>query len=158
MLHNKSNKATLSVLDLSDEDLDTYHTTLLETRLHEGPDLIEGSDCAFTKATDGRFSLGSKKVCYGYQLIAWKKFGRVALTAVPSNKTNAEDLVISHLCGVGPRCCTPTHIILEPKRINDERTHCHYCLKNAFAVGGHSYIKIALDLGICPHTPTCYDI
>lgn len=156
MKHNKSGIARLSVLTMNDTLLKRHHKTLLQDRVedHKGP--IKGSHCLYTKALDGRYSAAQNKICYGYQLIAWKKFGRQALDAVPSNKTSREDLVISHLCGNGPRCCNPDHLVLEQKQKNDERTHCHFCLKNIYtARGTRRAIKEALHLGLCPHSPPC---
>jgi len=47
----------------------------------------------------GRFSYDGEKVFYGYQLVAWKKFGREALELVPAVKASRDDIVISHICG-----------------------------------------------------------
>lgn len=153
--HNKSGNPNLSLLNMDDPTLENHYNTLITHNITVTTGTIEDSDCHFHGAKDGRFSVGSKKICFGYQLIAWKKFGRDALNAVPSNKTKPEHLVISHLCGKGPRCCNPAHLVLEQKRINDERTHCHFCIQNILSCADHQGVKIALHLGLCPHTPTC---
>jgi len=155
MNHNKSGIPTLSVLKMNDATLDDHLDTLLTDRVEDQKGLIKGSHCLPTKAKNGRYSVKSTKVCYGYQLVAWKKFGREALNAVPSNKTDRDDLVISHLCGNG-RCCNPDHLILEEKWKNDERTHCHFCLENLVRTrGSRRVVEKALDAGLCPHTPHC---
>lgn len=156
MIHNKSGLVTLAILEIDDASLDVHHNTLLlRVKDHKGP--IKGSHCLLTDAQDGRYSsAGLGKACHGYHLVAWKKFGREALKAVPSNKKNRDNLVISHLCGNGPRCCNPDHIILEEKWKNDERTHCHFSLNNLVRTqGSRRVIKKALDAGLCPHTPHC---
>lgn len=157
MKHNKSGQATLSILTMNETLLTTHHAQLLDDRVDDQLGPIKGSHCLFTKAQDGRYSANQKKICFGYQLTAWDKFGRRALNAVPSNKTNRNDLVISHLCGNGPRCCNPDHLVLEEKWKNDERTHCHFCLHRIQTTQGtRKAIKTALKLGLCPHTPPCY--
>lgn len=153
--HNKSGKPTLSLLSMDDATLELHYKTLCESDLVQvTAGTIEDSDCHIYSSTDGRISSHSKKIFWAYQLIAWKKFGRAALDTVPSNKRK-EDLVISHLCGNGPRCCNPEHLVLETKETNEQRIHCHYCIKNIFAHSEFIGTKIALDLGLCPHTPTC---
>jgi len=37
-------------------------------------------------------------------------------------------LSVSHLCG-DHRCGNPDHVIVEGKRTNDERSHCHFVLR-----------------------------
>jgi len=154
-LHNKSGSATLSILDESKHPHSSvleYHRTLLrQTKHHQG--LIQNSPCLLMTAADGRFTISQKKVAYGYQIVAYVKFGRQALLPVTTAKT-ARDLLISHLCGTA-NCCEPSHLVLETKLVNDERTHCHFCLRNAFAKTGWASVQQVLASGACPHQPQC---
>jgi len=152
--HNKSGKSTLSLLEYSEEDLEVHWKTAIQ-KGKVTSDMMENSPCLFTNAQDGRFSVGGKKICFSYQLVAWKKFGRDSMVAIPSNKTDQNDLVISHICGNGPRCIRDTHLALEPKKVNDERTHCHFCLRNVFKREGSEGVTKALNLGICSHDQQC---
>jgi len=156
-MHNKSLKSSLSVLDFSDEALKTY-TKILKTKLEIKSGHIFNSPCLITNSKDGRFSHEQKKICFGYQLVAWEVFGRTQLESVPSNKNSHEAVVISHVCGNGPRCCRKEHLKLEPKWVNDERTHCHFAINHAFNTGGYDAVTKVLELGICPHTPKCCTI
>lgn len=150
--HNKSMSTSLSLLDFDDKEiLEFVDDIKSKTRDHQG--LTLKSKCQLVPALDGRFSHGSKKVAYAYQLIAFGKYGREQLKRVTSSK-EADDLTISHLCGT-LYCCNPTHIILEPKKINDQRTHCHWCIKNAQKKNGEKGLKLFFDSGSCPHTPPC---
>jgi len=154
-LHNKSGSATLSILDESQHSHDQvlrYHTTLL-TQMTPFTGLIQQSPCLLMAAADGRFTYSQKKVAYGYQIVAYKKFGRTALLAVTTAKT-ANDLLISHLCGT-LNCCEHSHLILETKAINDERTHCHWCMRNVLAASGWAGVQQFIALGACQHQPRC---
>lgn len=153
--HNKSDDANLKVLTHSDEDLQSWYQFMFNGLISmEG--LIEDSPCLCTNAKDGRFSVDQVKVCPAYHLSAFMKFGRKALEGVPSKKINKESLVISHLCGNGPRCANPDHLILESKGINDERTHCHFCLTNAYRFGDYRGLRMLLETGLCCfHDPLC---
>lgn len=152
--HNKSGISTLSILEIDDKVLEMYWLDLSrKANTEEG--LVEYSPCFLTSAKDGRYSHRQEKICHAYHLAAWKKYGRESLLLVPSNKASPDSLVISHLCGNGPRCFRMEHLVLEAKIINDERTHCHFCLKNACAIGDFRAIKHALEMGICPHVPPC---
>jgi hypothetical protein len=151
--HNKSNLTTLSFL-AEDEDWLTELYGLLQERIQSGKQLtvIPGSPCLLLQSSKGRLTVKSKDICYGYQLVAWKKFGRETLLSVPPSK-DPKSLVISHTCGVR-NCCNGDHLLLEPKFRNDERTHCHYLLFHALAKGGFQY---AADLrAACPHAPYCW--
>jgi len=70
-------------------------------------------------AADGRYTRSQVKVAYGYQIVAYVKFGRQVMLTVPTAKL-ADDLLISHLCGT-LNCCESSHMVIETKRINDER-------------------------------------
>jgi hypothetical protein len=62
------------------------------------------------KSECGKLTIQSEKVAYGYQLVAYKKFGREKLLKVPSNKLS-NSLTISHLCG-SRNCVISDHLIL----------------------------------------------
>lgn len=150
--HNKSNINTLVILSSSDDIIKTWSTTMADS-LFRFDGLISGSDCLCLTAQDGRLTVNRKKVAYGYHIVAFNKFGREELKKVTTNKLQT-DLVISHLCGTR-NCCNPDHLILETKQTNDERTHCHFCMRNAKQSG-----KLAafLACGACRHEPQCGSI
>lgn len=105
---------------------------------------------------DGRLSVGSQKVTYGYHVIAREKYGLEEVTLVSSTKADANGVrgrSLSHLCGT-ELCLTPSHIIIEWKDVQDERTHCHFCLKNYKTSEG---VRMPHDIKIkiCLHTPRC---
>ena len=157
-LHNKSGKETLTVLSYSHAKVVEYHALLLtQVKRYEG--LVQDSPCLVMSAADGRLTVSQVKVAYGYQIVAYMEFGRERLTFVTTSK-NADDLLISHLCGTR-NCCEKTHIVLETKRINDERTHCHFCMRNAKAnhandaVNKWSGVQLFHLGGCCPHQPQC---
>ena len=157
LTHNKSLRSSLAVLEYTDLQLEAYWKSagahLIKS---EGP--IQHSPCLLTVARDGRYSELQKKLFFTYHLATWSRFGREALKTVPSAKAADGDLVISHLCGNGPRCAKPEHIKIEPKRINDERAHCHFCMRSALAGQGCKVIKDLIDLHICPHRPPCFTL
>ena len=73
---------------------------------------------------------------------------------VPSSKASRESLVISHICGNGPRCWNQHHLHLEPKWINDERTKCHFVIKHYVDKNGDMGVEGFIN-SFCPHTPKC---
>jgi len=154
-LHNKSGSETLSILDdekHSHAKVLEYHTTLLR-QISPKDRLIHGSPCLLMAAADGRFAIRQVKVAYGYQIVAYVKFGRQALLPVTTAK-KATDLLISHLCGT-LNCCEPSHLVLESKAINDERTHCHWCMRNAKDKNGWAGVQQFTASGACRHQPQC---
>jgi hypothetical protein len=102
----------------------------------------------------GTLVVDSEHVCYGYQLIAYNKYDRDEIQHIKAVKQTKNDYVISHLCGTR-NCCNENHIILEPKEINDERTHCHFVMSHVAAHSGHGSIEKVRELGGCPHSPQC---
>ena len=157
-LHNKSGSGTLTVLSYSNAQVVGYHTTLL-TQLKRYEGLVQDSPCLIMTAADGRLSVSQVKVAFGYQIVAYMVFGRERLSTVTASKS-ADDLLISHLCGTR-NCCEKSHIVLETKRINDERTHCHFCMRSARAnhaqnaVNKWNGVQLFLLAGCCPHQPQC---
>jgi hypothetical protein len=154
-LHNKSNKSSLSVSYSSRAERRIWWNLLLRPhRKHRTlRGLIQGSNCILMANKKGTINYQRRKVCYGYQLVAIKKFGLNKIRKVTSCK-NDGDLTISHLCGTR-NCINSKHIILEPKHINDERTHCHFCMQSAYERGGWDNVQTFLDLGCCRHKPVC---
>ena len=154
-LHNKSGSATLSILDESKHSHQRvleYHTDLLtKTRTQQG--LCENSLCKVMVAADGRYTRSQVKVAYGYQIVAYVKFGRQVMLTVPTAKL-ADDRLISHLCGT-LNCCEASHMVIETKRINDERTHCHFCMTAAKVANGWPGVQQFHASGACKHTPRC---
>jgi len=104
-------------------------------------------------AADGRYTRSQVKVAYGYQIVAYVKFGRQVMLTVPTAKL-ADDLLISHLCGT-LNCCESSHMVIETKRINDERTHCHFCMTAAKVKNGWPGVQQFFASGACKHTPQC---
>lgn len=150
--HNKSGSDNLSILRLDEYHLDECKILLEKTYLAcQGRSVHSG--CILLKQKDGRLTLNGKKVCYGYELVALIKFGKEKLKEVPPNKF-ANSLTISHLCGTR-NCCNSQHIVLEPKVINDERVHCHYCMAKAYEYGGIDSVNTFKLIGCCQHSPIC---
>lgn len=75
---------------------------------------------------------------------------KAAVASISSKKNKPDDLSISHLCGNGG-CARPGHYKVEKKRINDERTHCHFLLRRAKSLHDARAIRRA-----CPHKPKCF--
>jgi hypothetical protein len=95
--------------------------------------LMPGSKCRTGGDNQGRFSVGGVKAFTGYHVAAYIKYGMEYLYAIPQKnkkgKKNEDVLTISHLCGTR-NCNHVDHLIIEIKKINDERTHCHFSLNN----------------------------
>lgn len=151
--HNKSGLLSLTLLKHSDEEISRW-SKILRNSLHEAPSLCLDSPCLLPTAADGRFSRNQKKVAYGYQIIAFVKFGRRALRDVESSKSSKHSKLVSHLCGTR-NCCNEDHIVIESKGVNDERTHCHFCMLLILSTSGREGVQKFLELGGCPHTPRC---
>jgi len=166
--HNKSNRTQLTVWEVSDsvfyEWVEQYQTNYAaklidpsKAEVDPNDSLIETSKCLVVNTDDRRCTLNSKT--FGkkikvrpYQLNARSLWGNKQF--VPAVKGSKDDLVISHVCGTR-ECAIPEHIKLETKRVNDERTHCHYCLRNSFKTSGYEGVAAALVAGICNHSPQC---
>lgn len=97
--HNKSKVEILKVVDNIDWTTRQvwYDKLMSEVRPVNG--LIKDSPCLLHSSNDGRLSVHSKKVCFGYHLVALWKFGPDKLKEVASNKTSQDCLTISHRCG-----------------------------------------------------------
>jgi hypothetical protein len=152
--HNKSGSTTLSILNYEDEVIMSWVVEIKAQVYQIDFGLIEGSPCTLIKAQDGRFTKDRVKVGYAYQILAFEKFGRDKLMEVPPSKASKNDLVISHLCGTR-NCCNSNHFILESKEINDERVHCHWCLRNIFLQSGWDGVRAFFNIGGCTHNPRC---
>lgn len=153
--HNKSGSATLSLLDeskYSHQNILEYHRDLIG-RTNNFDGLCENSPCKLMIAADGRYTRSQVKIAYGYQIVAYVKFGRDIMLTVPTAKL-AGDALISHLCGT-LNCCERSHMVIEAKRINDERTHCHFCMRGAKASNGWAGVQQFLACGACIHNPHC---
>jgi len=88
---------------------------------------------------------------------AIRVFGRDTMSMVPPNKTR-NDLTVSHICGTR-KCCSGAHLLLEPKFVNDSRTHCHFHVHHLLKGGGSRKAvlkRVKLIRGICPHNPRCF--
>ena len=167
--HNKSGLEYIKVYYMSDEEAFYHHNTMenqVEQRDIIGCCIREDSRCWYVKSQKGRYtSPGSKnQTCFGYQLAARKKYGNQAIRA---HKQSMRDMMISHLCGApGSRCVNPDHLVIEEKKVNDERVHCHFFMnkimkqwKNPTAKKHFvTNIKILLNDFVdkyCPHEPKC---
>ena len=122
------------------------------------------SPCLPTIKKDGRYiPRGAKnQLCYTYQLVARKHFGNLPIVASKSG----DDNTISHLCGFeASRCSEKLHLVIEPKRVNDERTHCHFIMdkivkKWKMRKNFKQELKYNLNdfAKHCPHNPKCGSI
>ena len=152
-IHNKSGKVEISVSDWSASQFQLHEATLKQM-----PKVVKAglspTRCKVLKAKDGRISYQQRKVAYGYQVVAYGKYGRARMQCIPASKRR-NDLVISHLCGTR-NCLRPHHLWIEPKWINDERVHCHFCLENIQKTTGQPVPKALRDQ-LCPHYPKCGD-
>lgn len=147
--HNKSRRISINIGDLPD-DVFRELLSLVQNGLHACGEVTHGSPCVSINAQDGRVSYKGAKIAFGYQVIARNKFGIERMKAVAASKT-AESLTISHLCGTR-NCCNADHLVLETKAINDERTHCHFCLRNLDSNEARNYF---LAHNGCRHVPQC---
>jgi len=85
-----------------------------------------------------------------------KSSAKKDLHKVKASKAGPEGYTISHRCGHEDMLCVdPAHLLIEKKKINDERVHCHFCLKAAFEFGGTDAVDTAIAIGVCPHAPSC---
>jgi hypothetical protein len=69
---------------------------------------------------------------------------------VSAGKAKGEALTISHLCGNGA-CSRPVHLLIEKKKVNDERTHCHFLLRRCSDKATSNIVR-----SVCPHVPRCF--
>lgn len=167
---------TLSILSLSDDELDECLTLICESIKTKGQyhsRLIEDSPCLLINDQKGSISMNGRRHC-AYHVVAWKKLGRDRLELVPPHKSSKESFVVSHLCGTS-FCCNDEHIVIEPKWVNDERTHCHFTMTNVFESNRYDYkgnhfnnllpillikinhiaLKKLAKLKHCNHAPLC---
>jgi hypothetical protein len=151
-VHNKSGLSGLSFLERDDKLITSWVMELKRTLIRKSG-LCKDSCCLLLPAQDGRYTVQQRKVAYGYQLIAFHKYGRISLSEVEASKLDTSKL-ISHLCGTR-NCCQESHIVIESKAINDERTHCHFAMRNIFAASGYEGVTKFIELGGCSHTPRC---
>jgi len=70
------------------------------------------------------------------------------MVSCKKNKEGA--LSLSHLCGNGS-CCRAGHLVIEPKRVNDERTSCHTFYRRC-----ENQDQANLIRHLCPHSPKCF--
>lgn len=165
--HNKSRKWLIS-LSYGKKELVQEWKAVLEKGLNErpyfAPGLCEESLCSLMTSSkgstrgrplaSGRLVVNRKQRCYCYQLVAFYKYGRSIMKLVTASK-EADHLSISHLCGTS-YCCNASHIIVEPKYVNDERVHCHFAMESLLsATGDWGAVRKFLEDGGCPHEPQC---
>lgn len=187
-LHNKSGLTCLSIMLFKDDWIKMINQRVLKPCKKELIQGLASEMCQTIMAKDGRLSIpntylndkdaynspdsyneylkrmskqtskdrGSQKPFYAYQLVAFLKFGREKMESIPASKKQT-DLVISHLCGTR-NCIKDTHIIIENKQINDERTHCHHCLTVAYKTNDLRGVILFRDSGACNHNPPCYSL
>lgn len=164
--HNKSGRILLSMLQPALYPIDYLLALLMFWVLPKLKQcknvVVPGSPCLLMAGgrvseppswRPDKKSASSNKIFHAYTLIALLKFGVAALCRIPTNK-NAQSLVISHICGVRD-CCNADHLILEPKWLNDLRTHCHTILQSwLLRVICPNPIK-AFQECCCLHFPAC---
>jgi hypothetical protein len=151
-VHNKSGKKELGVSSISGERITVYYKDIQSRAFETADEPIPGSPCFLIPSADGRYTEPgtSNKVAFGYQIIARVKYGAEIISQITSNKSG-EDYVVSHLCGT-KFCLTASHIIIEDKWTNDERTKCHYFMQH-LAKNHPDLFKLVL--GKCPHEIPC---
>jgi len=147
--HNKSGRKQLAVVELDEEKLQKL-SEILRAAKKKDAKRLSNTPCRLLTIEDGRITLEGKKACYGYQLIALEKF-QSDLSRVSPAKSEPNALTISHVCGTR-NCINQDHIVLESKKLNDERTHCHTIMTWAQEKG---QLQNYLDLNICKHDPPC---
>jgi hypothetical protein len=153
-MHNKSKSTKLAILRYKDDDLEKTWLEL-KAKAIKVDGIIEDSQCWLTKSNNGRRSRKGEKIFHCYHLAAWKDYGRKNLKKVCPSKKGHGAKTISHLCGNGPRCFKPSHIEITKKRINDERTHCHFVMNHIYATQGYPGLEVFHDNNMCPHVPPC---
>ena len=156
-IHNKSKRTDLRVGTQDEVAVAEWETALKAADKMPTKEGIAETDCQVMKAADGRVSVKGKKSVFGYQLVARSKFGRHGLEDVKAVKTEKDSLVISHLCGTR-NCIVADHLVIERKEVNDDRTHCHFVMRNVFAKSGKDGLAKCMALGLCAHEPACGSI
>lgn len=161
--HNKSGDTELNVTTL---DEDVFRTLLTRLKALKWRKLkyrpIRSSACRILKRPKSqRMSWAGKKVCYAYQLIARKRWGTRGASLCSSAKSEANAHSISHLCGQA-YCLEKTHLVIEPKVVQEERAHCHFTYRRLYdsylPIHGKKrvYGKVWKVMGVvCPHQPRC---
>jgi len=154
LLHNKSKRYGLTICGMTEEDFRLHNTQMKAraTPLPPGECLIEGSPCLLQGDAEGRYAHGGRKVTFGHHLAAREKWGLERLRAIDASKSQ-DSITVSHLCGTR-RCCCPSHLVLETKDTNDQRTHCHFFMRRTLAVAGRDELKRFIAV-YCPHEPKC---
>ena len=151
--HNKSSRTDL-VISTQDEDKQSAWRRALDTASKKPYDGLAEEPCLVMTAGDGRVSVGGHKNVFGYQVVAREKFGPAAMQRLQSVKSTKDTTVISHLCGTR-NCLVADHLFLEGKGVNDERTMCHFAMRNVRAKSGKEGVAKAMALGLCCHAPPC---
>lgn len=145
--HNKSGLRALSISSWSEEELAEAIAVMAGMEREEVERLSATRCVLLTTAADGRVSKGGKKIAYGYQICAAVTFGQDRMKEIEASKS-ADSLCVSHICGTS-QCIAPAHLFLEAKRVNDERTHCHFVMAKLRSSGlAHTAIW-------CDHEPRC---
>lgn len=148
--HNKSHKTEMGLYSASRETIVKVREAFDTVGKHEVEGLCRNSFCQKVNISDGRLSVERKKVCYAYQFVAFERWPGIVLPAVKARNS----LVISHLCGT-EHCIQPSHLHIETKCINDERTHCHFVMKNYKDKHGGTQMPLDIVKDFCPHEPVC---
>lgn len=164
-LHNKSNQELMGVALLNEASFErVWHYYISNYKRVKAPlphMCGAESPCLLlankqdSVVVDGRVTVEGKKVAYAYQLEARHRYGHDRCQLRASKRQDS--LVFSHLCGT-QYCVASDHIWIEPKSVNDERTHCHFAARNmlTFADGSHEAILfVHQDYGFCNHNPPC---
>lgn len=128
----------------------------LESPTHEFGDCLivsvpkgkAGFKCRFMN------SKGSDSYVHHVALSAFMTHGiayKVSDISKISQSKNGENVYsISHLCGNGA-CARPGHLLVESKKVNDERTHCHFVMRHCTTTPEMDVVR-----SVCPHTPKCF--
>jgi hypothetical protein len=170
--HNKSGLTTLSILRYSDAQILEELEVSLKEKIQPRGELIENSRCKVWPCKKSKITLQGKVLvqCFGkggntclifyqdageaYHVAAFRLFGRERLSRVQPNK-DRDSLVVSHICGTR-NCCKKNHLLLEPKWVNDERTHCHFLPHSMIKRGFPALKTVRWVRKVCPHSPRCF--
>lgn len=159
--HNKSGVCELAICRMDDAAYAECLSTFQGATFHPVPGLtINSSQCLLYRTSDGRLTVSQEKKTFAYHVAARMQFGRDSLAAVTAGKSERGAMTISHLCGTR-NCCNADHLCLELKSINDERTHCHFVIRQLLERNEvpperrGDFIQEFMKADFCPHIPRC---
>lgn len=161
---------TLKINHISNEEWESWVLELVKRRPEATKvSVIDNSPCQVFKTTrDGRFKVTRGGPLKGKQMYPYHIQARLdhpeEIKLVPQVKS-ATCKVVSHLCGIR-NCAAPGHTVIEPKSINDERTHCHFVAHriifgrqqaHLWNQKAKQFVQTCMNYA-CPHEPKCLQV